>query len=105
MTIYVSLDFLRISELMLRTCIFKCIFYHLTGILYPTGNIHKKKVLLFVTDAAPYMVKSANHLKAFYNEMIHLTCLAHAAHRVCEFIREEFAIVNKLVSSVKKVNV
>lgn len=31
------------------------------------------KILLFITDAAPYMVKTGTTLKVFYSKMIHLT--------------------------------
>jgi len=35
--------------------------------------------------------------------MVHVTCLAHAHHRVAETIREKFNNVDELVSNVKKV--
>ena len=34
---------------------------------------------------------------------IHVTCVAHSVHRVCEKIREENIEVNKLVILMKKV--
>jgi hypothetical protein len=37
-------------------------------------------ILLFVTDAAPYMVKATKGLQILYPRMVHLTCLAHALH-------------------------
>ena len=39
----------------------------------------------------------------FYPSMIHITCFAHALHRVCEQVREMFKEVNDLISAVKKV--
>ncbi|KAL4122933.1 hypothetical protein QTP88_015174 [Uroleucon formosanum] len=35
--------------------------------------------------------------------MIHLTCLAHAFHRIAETIRSKFTKVDELISSVKKI--
>lgn len=66
-------------------------------------NIDKNKVLLVVTDAAPYMVKAMKSLNVLYPKMIHVTCLAHGLHRVADFIRTKFSDVNDLISSVKKI--
>jgi hypothetical protein len=74
------------------------------GILYAEG-VKKDKVLLFLSDAAPYMKKAGEVLQIFYQNMIHVTCLAHGLHRICETIREEFPAVNKLISSTKKVEI
>ena len=61
------------------------------------------KILLFITDAAPYMVKTGTTLKVFHSKMIHLTCMAHALNRVAEKIREVFPDVNKLINNGKKI--
>ena len=47
-------------------------------------GIERDRVLLFLTDAAPYMIKSATALRALYTKMIHVTCAAHGLHRVAE---------------------
>ncbi|KRX71701.1 CGG triplet repeat-binding protein 1 [Trichinella sp. T6] len=46
------------------------------AVLWPEGIRHEN-VLLFVTDAAPYMKKAAGALKVLFPNMLHLTCLAH----------------------------
>jgi hypothetical protein len=33
--------------------------------------------------------------------MLHITCIAHALHRICEYIRDEYPDVDKLISLVK----
>ena len=71
-------------------------------LLWPEG-IHHDDVLLFVTDAVPYMIKSDNSLKALYSKMVHVTCLVHAHHWVAETIRGKFNKVDGLVSNVKKI--
>lgn len=71
------------------------------GILWPNSILHEK-VLLFISDAAPYMVKAGTALHVFYPKLIHVTCLAHAFHRVAETIRSEFSEVDFLISTVKK---
>jgi len=72
------------------------------NLLWPNDVLHDN-VLLFLTDAAPYMVKAANSLKALYSKMVHVTCLAHAHHRVAEKIRGSFKKVDELISNAKKV--
>ncbi|KAL4119073.1 hypothetical protein QTP88_011940 [Uroleucon formosanum] len=78
------------------------LFDHSMFVLWPNG-IRYDDVLLFVTDAAPYMVKAGQTLQSLYSKMIHLTCLAHGIHRVAENIREKFEKVDKLNSRVKQV--
>jgi len=42
-------------------------------ILWPEGILHDN-VLLFVSDAAPYMVKARKSLQVLYSKMVHITC-------------------------------
>lgn len=70
-------------------------------ILYPKGA--QDKILLFVSDAARYMVKAGNTLKILFPNMLHVTCTAHGLHRVAETVRDNFPKVNRLISAVKKV--
>lgn len=65
--------------------------------------VPNEKVLLMVSDAAAYMVKAASTLKVFYGQLIHCTCLAHGLNRIAETIRLQFPLVNKLISSGKKI--
>lgn len=71
-------------------------------ILWPGGILHNN-VYLFLSDAAPYMVKAGKSIKVFYPKIIHVTCIAHGFHRVAEFIRSEFPSVDLLISTVKKI--
>lgn len=54
--------------------------------LWPEGIKHDN-VLIFVSDAAPYMVKSGRAIRTLYSKMVHVTCVARAVHRVAEEIR------------------
>lgn len=72
------------------------------SILWPDGIKHDN-VLLFLSDAAPYMIKCGESLNALYSKMIHVTCAAHALHRVSEEVRNQFGTVDKIVANVKKV--
>ncbi|KAL4083875.1 hypothetical protein QTP88_029191 [Uroleucon formosanum] len=72
------------------------------SILWPEKVLHDK-VLLYVTDAAPYMEKSGHALKVFYPKLIHITYMAHGLHRLSEAIRDEFSNVDLLISNTKKV--
>jgi len=71
------------------------------SLLWPSGVKHEN-VLLFVSDAAPYMVKAGKALNIFYPKLIHLTCLAHGFYRVAETIRAEYHIVDSLIANEKK---
>jgi len=63
-------------------------------ILWPQGMKHDS-VLLFVSDVALFMVKAGKTICTLYSKMVHLTCVAHAIHRVAEELRSSFQDVNK----------
>lgn len=69
---------------------------------WPKGVQHDK-VLLFVSDAAPYMVKAGEAIQLFYSKTIHITCLAHVFHRIAETVGAGYPKVEKLIANVKKV--
>jgi len=71
------------------------------SILWPQGIIHDN-VLLFLRDAALYMVKAVTSIQTYYSKMIHVKCLAHALQRVAEEIRKHFPDVDELINKVKK---
>lgn len=70
-------------------------------ILWPT-NVKYDNILLFISDAAPYMKKAGSTIQTLYPNIIHLTCLAHACHNVCEEVRAYYKNVDQLVSEMKK---
>lgn len=48
-------------------------------------------------------LRTGQNLKVFYKNLPHNTCLAHGVNRVAEEIRQQFPLVNNLISNVKKV--
>jgi hypothetical protein len=60
-------------------------------------------MLLLVTDAALYIIKAAEGLSVSCPKLIHVTCVAHALHRVCETIPVLYPNVDKLVANEKKI--
>ncbi|KAE9542417.1 hypothetical protein AGLY_003278 [Aphis glycines] len=72
------------------------------SILWPDGIKHDN-VLLFLSDAAPYMVKCGQTLNALYSKMIHVTCTAHGLHRVAEQVRSQYESVDQPISNIKKI--
>ncbi|XP_016655804.1 uncharacterized protein LOC107882241 isoform X1 [Acyrthosiphon pisum] len=70
-------------------------------ILWPT-NVKYDNILLFISDAAPYMKKAGSTIQTLYPNIIHLTCLAHACHNVCEEVRAYYKNVDQLISEMKK---
>lgn len=73
----------------------------LTNFFLPKPIPHEK-VILMLSDAAPYMCKASTNLKIFFPNLIHTTCLAHGINRVAEEIRNQFPLVNELISNIKK---
>lgn len=72
------------------------------SILWLDG-IQYDNVLLFLSDAAPYMVKYSQTLNALYSKMIHVTCTAHGLHRVAEQVRSQYESVDQLICNIKKI--
>ncbi|PSN41310.1 hypothetical protein C0J52_20237 [Blattella germanica] len=70
--------------------------------LWPSGNKYDQ-LLLFVTDAGSYMVKSGQTLKGIFPNLIHITCLAHTLHCIAETIRNSFQLVDRFVACTKKI--
>ena len=78
------------------------LFMSAMNLLWPSG-IRNDRVLLYLSDAAAYMVKSAKILKVNFPHMIHITCIVHGLHRVAEQVRGLFPDVDALISNVKKI--
>lgn len=57
-------------------------------------EVKRDSILLFITNAVPYMVKAAKGLNLLCPKMIHVVCLAHALHRLAE----EICIFQKLIN-------
>lgn len=55
-----------------------------------------------MSDAAPYMVKAGQNLKIFYENLIHVTCLAHGLNRA-EEIRSQFPLIYDLIKNAEKI--
>lgn len=64
--------------------------------------VQHENVLPFLRDASPQMAKAGNCFKVFYSKMVHVTCVAHALHRVVEEIRKYFPEIDQLISNGKK---
>jgi hypothetical protein len=66
-------------------------------------EVKRDRILLFITDAAPYMLKATKGLKMLYPRMVHLTSLVYSLHRVAEEIRGNYPDVDSLISNIKKI--
>jgi len=71
-------------------------------LLWPE-EVRHDDVLLFLSDAAPYMVKSGKSIQVFYPKVIHVTCIVHGLHLIAEKIRANYCKVDKVIANVKKV--
>ena len=63
----------------------------------------RDEFLICITDGASYMKKAVEGLGTSMPKLIHVLCLAHNLHRVCEKIRADQPVIDELVSSLKKV--
>lgn len=71
-------------------------------ILFPVPDY--KKLIVVTTDQAGYMIKAFKNLReTLYDNLYHVTCLAHSLHRVAEVVRTQHPLVNSFVSNMKKV--
>jgi hypothetical protein len=71
--------------------------------LLSRDKVERANFLLFVSDAAPYLIKKVTVLQSLYSKMIHVTCLAHTLHRVAEEVRGSYPEVDKLIGNGKKI--
>ena len=73
-------------------------FINTFSLICPSGNIQYENVLLVVTDEAFKNLKLS-----LLCHSIHVTCVAHAVHRLCEKIRGQNIEEIKFMSLTKKV--
>lgn len=66
-------------------------------------DIPNEKVWFLISDQAPYMLKAGRGLKEMFPNLKHITCLIHGLNRLCEFIKDKYDDVNKLIASMKAV--
>ena len=66
-------------------------------------DLNYDRILLFLTDGAPYCVKAGRGLLSLFPNIQHVTCMAHALNRVAEMARVVYPKVNHLISEVKKI--
>jgi len=72
------------------------------NILWPEG-VKYDKVLLLITDAALNMKSAGQTLCQTYPKLIHITCLAHGLHNICEYLMVLYTNVNRLISCGKRI--
>jgi len=70
--------------------------------LWPNG-IRYDDVLLIITDQAPACKKAVRLAKSEFKNVKHVTCLAHAIHRVCECVRQNSELSDKFISNMKNI--
>jgi hypothetical protein len=74
------------------------LFDNIVNLLWP-DKVERENVLLFVSDAPPYIIKA---LQLLYPKMVHVTCLMHAPHRVAEEVRGSYPEVDKLIATERR---
>lgn len=66
-------------------------------------NFDSSRARIFVSDAAPYMIKCGKSLQVFFPRLLHLTCIIHGISLVCAKAEETFPDVNRLIAACKMV--
>ena len=67
------------------------------------GIKDKKLFKVLLSDQAAYMVKAGKNLKEIYECLIHISCIVHGMHRVCEEVRAMCSKLNQLITKVKQI--
>jgi len=70
--------------------------------LWPNG-IRYDDVLLIITDQAPACKKAVRLAKSEFKNVKHVTCLAHAIHRVCDCVRQKSELTDKFITNMKNI--
>lgn len=78
------------------------LFDQSTFLLWPDGICHDH-VLLFLSDVAPYIVRTKTTISAHYSKIVNVTCLAYAMYRVAENMRDNFSEIDKLIAEIKQI--
>ncbi len=66
------------------------------------GEINRfEDIILLLTDAAPYAIKTGKLLQQLMPNLRHVTCICHGLHNLCETIRGINFNVNDLISFLK----
>ena len=64
-------------------------------------SLKREQFNLFITDAAPYIVKAGQFLSKLFPDMFHTTCVAHLLHNCANKVQAHYNNVNNLIASVK----
>lgn len=72
------------------------------NILWP-DKVYYERFRLLVTDQAKYMLKAGQNLKVLYPNLLHVTCVCHALHRVCEKVHSDYQHAKKFVEKFSKI--
>ncbi len=60
-----------------------------------------QKIILLLSDAAPYAIKAGKMLKQIVPQLKHITCICHGIHNLCETVRNINKNVDRLISFLK----
>ena len=74
----------------------------ITKTLNDLALTNKEHFRALLSDSVSYMLKAGRNLKELYPKMVHITCLVHALHNVCEYARELNKKLHEFIISVKK---
>lgn len=71
------------------------------NLLWP-DKVYYDRFRLLLSDQAKYMLKAGNNLKVLYPNLLHVTCVCHALHRVCEKLHADYQHAKKFVEQFSR---
>ena len=67
-------------------------------------ELNGDKMLLLISDAAQYMIKTGKILRKKYDKMFHITCFIHLIHNCVLKIKNLYGNIDSLIASVKLID-
>ena len=69
--------------------------------IFAKFNLSRDRVLLLLSDAAPYMKLAGKKCNPFFENMSHIFCFAHLLHNVIGELISHYKNTNFLIASIK----
>lgn len=69
--------------------------------VFKKTSIDRKRFILLLSDAAPYMISAGKTLKNLFPRLFHVTCLSHLLHNCALKIKSKFQSADAIIATIK----
>ena len=69
--------------------------------VFKKTSIDRKRFILRLSDAAPYMISAGKTLKNLFPRLFHVTCLSHLLHNCALKIKSKFQSADAIIATIK----